>query len=219
MRKGLTLIELILSMVIIGIVFTVIPRLIMSMNQGAQTTLKEEAMYNAMAQMGMILNLPWDNNNTQNTQILSVTAGDPAYECNTTSGYRIGGFIGGRNCIAPAGISYNAGAIGKEDGESNDIDDFNSTDINVTKNCSGGAKGLFGINTIVRYVDDPASIGMATLSNNPAANQSNTKHIEVKVGLGTENKFYDVSKQNCITSLHYHSFNIGNIQINSRNWN
>lgn len=218
MRKALTLIELILSMVIIGIVFTVIPRLVMSMNQGAQTTLKEEAMYNAMAQMGMILNLPWDNNNTQNPQILTVTPAS-AYDCNTTSGYRIGGFIGGRNCIAAPGISYNASAIGKEDSESNDIDDFTNTDVNATKNCSSGVKGLFGINTIVQYVDDPASIGTAALSNNAAAAQSNTKHIEVKVGLGTDHQLYDPSKQNCVTSLHYHSFNIGNIQINSRNWN
>lgn len=218
MRKGLTLIELILSMVIIGIVFTVIPRLIMSMNQSTQTTIKEEAMYNAMAQMGMILNLPWDNNNTQNPQILSVNSGDAAYNCNTTSGYRIGGFAGGRNCIGTD--VYSAGAIGKEDAESNDIDDFQNTDINVTKNCSSGTKGLFGIKTIVQYVDDPASTGIAVLSNNPSTpNQSNTKYIEVKVGLGTDNHLYDASKKNCITALQYHSFNIGNIQINSRNWN
>jgi len=219
MRKGLTLIELILSMVIIGIVFTVIPRLVMSMNQSSQVTIKEEAMYNAMAQIGMILNLPWDNNNTQNPQILTVAPAS-AYDCNTTSGYRIGGFIGGRNCIAAPGISYNAGAIGKEDTESNDIDDFHNTDVNATKNCSGTAKGLFGINTVVEYVDDPASSGTAVLSNTPTApNQSNTKRIEVKVGLGTDNRLYDPVKQNCITSLQYHSFNIGNIQINSRNWN
>lgn len=217
MRKGLTLIELILSMVIIGIVFTVIPRLIMSMNQSTQTTIKEEAMYNAMAQMGMIINLPWDNNNTQNPQILRVTPGNSTYDCNTTSGYRIGGFVGGRNCIGSA--AYSAGPIGIEGNDSNDIDDFQNTDINVTKNCSSGIKGLFGIKTIVQYVDDPASTGTVILSNNPITpNQSNTKYIEVKVGLGTDNHLYDASKKNCITALQYHSFNIGNIQINSRNW-
>lgn len=219
MRKGLTLIELILSMVIIGIVFTVIPRLVMSMNQSSQVTLKEEAMYNAMAQMGMILNLPWDNNNTQNPQILTITPTNPAYECNTTSGYRIGGFIGGRNCISAPGFSYNASTIGKEDGESNDIDDFQNTDINVTKNCSSGAKGLFNIGTVVQYTPDPASTGTITLNNGATINQTNNKFIDVHVGYGTDNKFYDASKQNCITVLRYNSFNIGNIQINSRNWN
>lgn len=214
MRKGLTLIELILSMVIIGIVFTVIPRLVMSMNQNTQTTIKEEAMYNAMAQMGMILNLPWDNNNTQNPQILTVNSGDAAYDCNTTSGYRIGGFVGGRNCI---GISaYNAGSITKEDTESNDIDDFHDTNITADKNCSATLKkGLYAIGTTVAYVDDPSATGTAVLGTNPkAANQySNTKYILVRVGYGS-----DSQHKGCITALQYHSFNIGNIQINSRNW-
>lgn len=218
MRKGLTLIELILSMVIIGIVFTVIPRLVMSMNQSTQTTIKEEAMYNAMAQMGMILNLPWDNNNTQNPQILSVNSGDAAYDCNTTSGYRIGGFVGGRNCIGTD--LYSAGSIGQEtDNLYNDIDDYNDNNISADKNCSGVAKGLFKIGTTVIYVVDPTSVGTAVLSNNPTTpNKSNTKYIEVKVGLGTDNRLYDASKKNCITALQYHSFNIGHIQINSRNW-
>ncbi|MDD2369258.1 MAG: type II secretion system protein [Sulfuricurvum sp.] len=214
MRKGLTLIELILSMVIIGIVFTVIPRLIMSMNQSTQTTIKEEAMYDAMAQMGLIINLPWDNNNTQNPQILNVNAGNPAYDCNLTSGYRIGGFVGGRNCIETT--AYNAGPIGKEDAESNDIDDYHDTNLTADKNCSSTLKkGLFAIGTTVLYVDDPAATGTAVLSTNPkAANQtSNTKYILVRVGYGS-----DSQHKGCIASLQYHSFNIGNIQINSRNW-
>ncbi|MDD2782017.1 type II secretion system protein [Sulfuricurvum sp.] len=216
MRKGLTLIELILSMMIIGIVFTVIPRLVMSMNQSSQVTIKEEAMYNAMAQIGMILNLPWDNNNTQNPQILSVNAGDAAFECNTTSGYRIGGFVGGRNCITPPGVNYAAAAIIKEDAESNDIDDFHDTNLTADKNCSSGVKGLYAIGTTVIYTDDPASTGIATLSTNPkaAGQYSNTKYILVRVGYGN-----DSQHTGCITALQYHSFNIGNIQINSRNWN
>lgn len=214
MRKALTLIELILSMVIIGIVFTVIPRLVMSMNQSSQVTIKEEAMYNAMAQMGMILNLPWDNNNTQNPQILSVNSGDAAYTCNTTSGYRTGGFVGGRNCIGTS--AHNAGPIAKEDTESNDIDDFHDTNITADKNCSSGVKGLYVIGTTIAYADDPVSVGTAILSTNPkaASQYSNTKYILVRVGYGN-----DSQHKGCITSLQYHSFNLGNIQINSRNWN
>ena len=214
MRKGLTLIELILSMVIIGIVFTVIPRLIMSMNQSTQTTIKEEAMFNAMAQMGAIINLPWDNNNTQNSQILNVNP-PSAYDCNNTFsasggplGYRIGGFIGGRNCRALSNGSYdfNASAIVKEDTDYNDIDDY---DTNVTTpkiQCSDGTlKSLdYNITTSVYYVSDPAVSGSSTLSNTPFAPTTNTKYIAVKKG-------------SC-TIFEYHSFNIGQIQINSRSW-
>ncbi|MDD4854647.1 MAG: type II secretion system protein [Sulfuricurvum sp.] len=214
MRKALTLIELILSMMIIGIVFTVIPRLVQSMNQSAQVTVKEEAMYNAMTQMGQIINLPWDNGNTQNPQILSVTNGVTAYDCNTTSGYRIGGFIGGRNCIG-APLSASA-VIGREDAEYNDVDDFHDANISADKNCSGVVKGIYQIGTTITYVDDPASVGNATLNTAPkAANQSsNTKRVLVRVGYGPDSKL-----SGCITSLEYHSFNIGHIQINSRPWN
>lgn len=209
MRKGLTLIELILSMVIIGIVFTVIPRLIMSMNQSTQTTIKEEAMYNAMAQMGMILNLPWDNNNTQNSQILSVTNGNAAYDCNTTSGYRIGGFVGGRNCIGTGTYSATLPANFKVDTPYNDIDDFDGNITVVTGGCDNTPK--YNIGTTVIYSPDN---GLGT-----TAGTTNTKTVEVKVGYNSANKLYDPSKKNCITDLNYTSYNIGNIQINSRNWN
>lgn len=216
MRNGLTLIELILSMVIIGVVFTVIPRLILSMNQSTQVTIKEEAMYNALAQIGMITALPWDNNNTQNSQILGVTHGDGAYECNTTSGYRIGGFVGGRNCIAPAGTDFNAGGIGREDVEYNDIDDYHDINITADKNCSATLKkGLYVMETSVAYVDDPQPLGSAALNTVPKGigESSNTKYVRVQVKYGS-----DARRQGCITALEYHSFNIGHIQINSRSW-
>jgi len=217
MRKALTLIELILSMVIIGIVFTVIPRLIMSMNQSSQVTLKEEAMYNALTQMGAIINLPWDNNNTENSQILSVTNGDARYDCNTTSGYRIGGFIGGRNCIGTGTGDYNASIlIGRENDEYNDVDDYHDLNITADQNCSGVKKELNNIGTTVTYVNDPAATGNIDLNTTvqPSIQSSNTKKILVRVGYGSDSKI-----SGCITSLEYHSFNIGHTQINSRAWN
>lgn len=223
MRKALTLIELILSMVIIGIVFTVIPRLVQSMNQSTQTTIKEEAMYDAMAQMGLIINLPWDNNNTQNDQILNVSNHN-VYDCNTSLltgggplGYRIGGFIGGRNCKDLNGTyNFNAStALGREsDNLYNDIDDYHDTNISADKNCSGVVKGLFKVGTTVTYVDDPASVGTAVLSTTQNAASTNTKRVLVRVGYGPDSRM-----SGCITSLEYHAFNIGHVQINSRPWN
>lgn len=214
MRKGLTLIELILSMVIIGIVFTVIPRLIMSMNQSAQVTIKEEAMFNAMAMMGAIINLPWDNNNTVNNQILNVTNGIIDYECNTSSahggalGYRIGGFVGGRDCRAldDGTYDFNASTIFDDgDGNFNDIDDYDGN-ITTTKSCSN----LYDLNTTIKYVNED------TYTNTPPSKTSNAKMIGVKVKYTQGNKFQNTA--NCITDLNYTAYNIGNIQINSREW-
>ncbi len=201
MRKALTLIELILSMVIIGVVFTVIPKLIISLNQSAQVTLKEEAMFNAVAMMGMIISLPWDENNTVNSQILDVTDGDISYDCNTTSGYRIGGFVGGRNCIEPIGVDYNATSIGKEDENYTDIDDYNG---NITTTKSPCSSNLYDLNTTVTYVGD---------YNTPyTSGTTNTKMIHVKVD------YNDSKHSGCITDLNYTAYNIGQIQINSRSW-
>ncbi len=215
MRSALTLIELILSIVIIGIVFTVIPKLVQSMNQTTSVTIKEEAMYDALTRLGQIINLPWDNNNTQNPQILQAYGGDPAYECNTTGGYRIGGFAGGRNCIEPPLTDYNASIVlGQEDSDYNDLDDYADTSLTAEKNCTGNVKGLYGLDTRIGYVNDPASTGTALLSATPSAAPTNTKHIVIKVGYGADSK-----QKGCITEFQYDSFNIGTIQINSRKWN
>jgi prepilin-type N-terminal cleavage/methylation domain-containing protein len=221
MRRGLTLIELIFSMAIIGIVFTVIPKLIMSMNQNAETTIKEEAMFNAMTLMGTIINLPWDENNTVNNQILNVTDGNSAYECNTTSayggalGYRIGGFIGGRDCRALNGTyDFNATLRPnfKNDTAYNDIDDYNDNNTSAEINCTatGTPIGLFNIVTAVTYVPDPIPTGNITLSTTtlPDNNRTNTKYVKVQVGYGNGSH-----NSGCITAFEYHSFNLGNIHI------
>lgn len=215
MRRALTLIELIFAMVIIAIVFTVIPRLIHAMNQTSKTAQQEEAMYNALALMGAIINLPWDNNNTQHDQILQVTAGNSAYDCNTTSGYRIGGFIGGRNCIEPPGIDYNASVLGLEDTDINDIDDYIFS-LNADNNCSRSAgKMLYTLTPVVSYVTDPlpSTAFQLTDTNASIGTKTNTKYVVVKVGYHTDNKL-----GGCISALQYHAFNIGQIHINSRNW-
>lgn len=215
MRRALTLIELILAMVIIAIVFTVIPRLIHAMNQTSKTAQHEEAMYNALTLMGAIINLPWDNNNTKNDQILQVTAGNSAYDCNTTSGYRIGGFVGGRNCIESPGIDYNASILGLEDTNINDVDDY-ALPLNADNNCSRSAgKMLYTLTPIVTYVTDPLPSNRLQLGDTNASMgvKTNTKHVLVRVGYHTDNKL-----SGCITALEYHAFNIGQIHINSRNW-
>lgn len=216
MRRALTLIELILATVIIGIVFTVIPRLIHAINQTSQTAVKEEAMYNAMTLMGAIINLPWDENNTVHGQILQVTHGNAAYECNTTGGYRIGGFIGGRNCIEPFGTDYNATALGAEGNDMNDIDDYTLA-IDTDSNCSRSVgEKLYTLTPTIVYVADPAPMGTAILSAAPlaAGTKSNTKYVTVKVGYHPDNRH-----SGCISLLQYHAFNIGTAQINSIPWN
>ena len=176
------------------------------MNQSAQVTIKEEAMFNAVAMMGAIINLPWDNNNTQNSQILNVTDGNSIYDCNTTTGYRIGGFIGGRDCRALSDGTYNFNAaidFNDSDGLFNDIDDYNNSTIDTNVSCSSGSKNIYKIATTVIYLPEKSI---------PLNGTTNAKTIQVKVG------YNDNKHSGCITDLNYTSYNIGNTKINYRAW-
>ena len=189
MRKGLTLIELIFSMVIIAIVFSVVPKIIFVSNKSLQLSIKEDGMYNAVALAGSIAMLDWDENTSASDgKIVHTTTND----CNATTGYRVGGFIGSRNCMDDA--NYSSSPIGQDGdvNDFNDIDDYNGkTDFNETSS-SGKDYNL-----------------SATVDYN--ATNRNIKEINVTVEGGAKTGGFQ-------TSFFYHSANLGHIQINKRAW-
>jgi len=69
-REGFTLIELIFSMVIIALVFTVIPKIIYAFNKSDTFSVREDALFNGVSLTNMISRLPWDENNTEHNDIL-----------------------------------------------------------------------------------------------------------------------------------------------------
>ena len=125
MRRGLTLIELIFSMVIIAIVFSVVPKMIFVSNKSLQLTIKEDGMYNAIALLGTIVKLPWDESTIQSGGKIVLVNN----ECNTTRGYKIGGFVGSRNCIDMT-LSPTHGLEGSD---YNDVDDCDGYNENATQ--------------------------------------------------------------------------------------
>jgi len=60
MRSGISLLEMIFAIVIIGVAFAVVPRIIMVANRSMQLSIKEDGLYNAVALAGHIINLSWD---------------------------------------------------------------------------------------------------------------------------------------------------------------
>jgi prepilin-type N-terminal cleavage/methylation domain-containing protein len=189
MRNGLTLIELILSMVIIAVVFTVVPKIIFASNKTLQLSVKEDGMYNAIALLGSISKLPWDENTIDSNGTILIVNN----ECNTTSGYKVGGFIGSRNCIGNnLTQSITLGQeIGEGSNEFDDIDDFhNQTDFSET---SSSGKD-YDLNSSVAYEADP-----------------NIKKITVSVKGGPRTGNFQ-------TSFFYYSANLGHTTINKRAW-
>jgi len=139
LRKSFSLIELVFTIVIIGLVFTTIPKIIYSTNETFKFTLKEDGIFNMMAKMMDISFREWDENDTDSYDIL-LTGNDNVLECDssTNPAIRIGGFYSGfkysRICPHSLGISH----IGTDDDEDNeedydDVDDYNGTEENATK--------------------------------------------------------------------------------------
>ncbi len=213
MRRSLTLIELIFSMVIIAIAFTIFPKILQVSAKSGAITLKEEAMYNAIALMGLIRSLPWDEKNTKEDDILLVDKGDAIYECRYALGggdtiYRRGGFVGSRNCQH----KESASSIGSDSDDSapDDIDDFNGI-RQVATNKYGKRSYILEAN--VSYIKDfkkePVNFDVA-----PTSTTTNVKFITISLYA----KHLQKALGKKIASFWYISSNIGQLRVNSMVW-
>ena len=147
----------------------------------------------------------YDENNTIYDDIL---LGGNSLECNITTGYRIGGFVGGRNCFN--GIYESEIGLDSNEPPRDDIDDFN----NLTYNIESGNK-KYTISVKVGYSDnwnenkyDDKSLEY-NFSNRSDDNKSQIKRVYVKIS--------DESN-NTISSIYYYSSNIGHAVIKSIKW-
>ena len=212
MRKALTLIELILSVVIISIVFTVIPKIIIATNQSFVSATKQDGIFNAVQLMHMISNTPFDLGSYETYNILNTTDGNPSLDCNESIGYRVGGFIGGRNCL---GTSYD---VELESDFTQDpilsISGYNSYDENATASkCTN--YDTYGLNPEVEYKEfstnvsgDSATIDLTGFIDSTS---SNVKYVRMRVGFGA------AGQSGCV-DFDYYSANLGQLNIARRDY-
>ena len=214
MRKSLTLIELIFTVVILSLIFTVIPKIIDISNQTLKQTASEEAIFNMMSKMSDIVFKEWDENNTQSDEILVVNqTPENVLDCDKDSGYRIGGFKGSRNCKDDINISH----IGADDNEPpyDDIDDYNGTEENTSS--SGKRKKYYILDMFASYVNEWNISNyygdeLNYKFNNKEDNKSNVKRVEVIVSQKINNK------KKVISTIKYYGANIGHSIIESEEW-
>jgi len=186
----MTLIELIFSIVIIGVVFTVVPKLIFISNKSMELAMKEDALYSAYSMMGSILRLDWDENTTSDGKILDTDV----HSCDDN---RTGGFAGSRNCIDS---DDSATAIGLEGSDYDDIDDYDGYEENI----SVGGKNRYKLTVSVRYVDNNYS---------QTGNKEELKEVNTTVEQHSDNKKIKIK-----SSFFYYSANLGHIQIKKEQW-
>ena len=204
MKKALTLIELIFTMVIIAFVFTVIPKLFQISNNSLSFSSKEDALFNMYSEMMNIVNKPYDQENTIYDDIL--LTGKKALECNTTTGYRVGGFIGGRNCFNKV---YESSIPSSPQEPFNAIEDYNGLKYNIY---SGHKQ--YTIEVSVGYTDNwnSSNYNNESLEFNFTSRSDNNKSQIKRVCV----KILDNNKT--ISSIDYYSANIGETSIKSIEW-
>ncbi len=205
MKKALTLIELIFTIVIIAFTFTVVPKLFQISNNSMSISSKEDALFNMYSQIMDIVTKEYDEKNTIYDDIL--LTGQNQLECNASIGYRIGGFIGGRNCFDKV-YESNIGLDANEPPR-DDIDDFNGLKYTIySGNKQYTLKVKVGYTDNWRddsYSDKSLNFTFTNRSNN---NKSQIKRVYVKI----------LYNNKVISSIYYYSANIGHAKIKSIKW-
>jgi len=208
MKKGFTLLELIFSMVIIAIAFSVLPKILMMATKVSTQSVREEAMFSAVALAGFIHATPWDEQNTQVDDILHVSAGDSDYDCSSSSYLRVGGFVGSRNCKN----NKNASSLGSDSNDGSaydDVDDFGDT---TSSNLNDSRQ--YTLKVDIDYVDDININDGSSFSTTTSSSSTNTKYIKIQVQPQTKAK----ELRSNVATFDFYSLNIGQLQVNKRVW-
>lgn len=218
MKKGISLIELIFTIVIIAVIFTVIPKIVLSLSKSDEFSVKQDALFNGFTTMQMISRLAWDENSATSNDILQ-TSGNSNFTCNQTLGnYRIGGFVGSRNCDEH-NATLSASPIGKDAVETlvnyNDIDDFD--DEVIYANASSEKK--YGLHVKVEYISDDIDYSapkraIIKLNKTGVASTTSLKIVDINVTYQGKRGELDTP----ISQFRYVSANIGKSFLNKRTW-
>jgi len=204
MKKALTLIELIFTIVIIAFVFSVIPKIFQVTNKTLSFSSREDALFNMYSQMMDIVLKEYDKENTVYDDIL-LTGENGNLECQSY-GYRIGGFKGSRNCFNQV---YESDIPSSPVIPEEAIEDYNGLNYQII---SGNRE--YNLTVTVGYTDDNFSYDYTNqkvnfqFTNRSNDNKSNIKRIKVTV----------LDGNNTVSSLVYDSANIGDIEIKSVLW-
>ena len=209
MKKALTLMELLITIVMMSLIIPSVMKIYSAMNESSKFTLKEELLTPPLSWINYLKTVPWDENSSKSGQILLTDSKNPNLECDKISKVRIGSFSKERNCKDLLKASYPI----KKSGENDSLNDYADKKIDFFK-----YHKKYSIKIDIFYVKEgneifsydytkkSALIDLSKIS--PAKKSSNLK--EIKVTLSKEDKN--------ITSFSYFSANLGSILIEGERW-
>jgi len=222
-RPAIAMIELIFSIVIMGIVLLSAPMLISVASKSTSVALQQEGINEAASRINMILTYDWDENNINvpcggNPSILH-TRGNSILEAR--KGVPINSNSHKYNCI---GTEYNATAIGPEGSDIDDLDDFDDVGLVEVKLGTGGKDYIENpdttgdtveIATSVKYVSDTANYtkNFAYDFNYTSAPGDTTNIKAIKVTLTSSSNEKELEKE---ISMYAFSCNIGSYNYAKR---
>jgi len=202
--------------------------------------MQQESIATTATQIGMILTRHWDegDTNASNTAPILVTQGDGDLNASGTTGRRAGTPMSSdRTFLTVSGGTINAsGTLESENNDSDDIDDFNGNDSNLTVYNSEDTETSIGdyidtniiIRTTVTYLNDTPTSGtyggttkLLTLdnpfNNDGRAAPATTSSIKlISVRLTSDNPTEELGSKNII--LNAFSCNIGTFTLNERSF-
>ena len=217
MRKGFTLIELIITIVIMAGIFMVIPRILIATGKSDRFAIRQDALMQAVSLTQMVSRLAWDENNTEYVDILQTDS--TAFQCDTSVRFRPGSYLSANGRMCTHSITATL-PLGAESGESDytlydDIDDFDDSEINVTY--KGSPK--YRLTNSVDYLSDTvvSENGTDMIIDLSAATISTTSTAIKR--FGSKVRYVGKrGKERNISSFYYYSTNIGQITLAQRNW-
>ncbi|WP_200763586.1 type II secretion system protein [Nitrosophilus alvini] len=195
MKKSFTMIELIITIVVMAIAMMTVPLILAQVMKSEEFSLNQEALLAGATKIGNVMTYQWDEKNVGELDlkhVLDVAGGDSELnrwpDANST--LRIGHFEGeDRRKFFSTILS--ASTIGIDDSnETNfpdDIDDFNGRTNTLVVNSASDSDYVksFTLTTTVKYVSDSADYSQSTVSfdfsTSGAATTTNIKMIEVKI--------------------------------------
>ncbi len=217
MRRGFTLIELIITIVIMAGIFAVIPRIVFATAKSDRFAMQQDALMQALSMTTIASRLAWDENNTDHLDILQTDSA--AYACDPALRFRPGSYIGANGRMCEQNLTATA-APGAESGESDyrlydDIDDFDGADVNASVH----GKSRYQLQNSVTYLSDnvaqESGSALTIDLSQSAATAATTaiKRFKSKVRyIGKRGKARNIG------AFVYYSTNIGQISLAYRNW-
>jgi len=206
-RCSFTLIEILISLIVIGIVAVTFPIMLQTSVNTFNTSAKEEVFYQEFALLQLINSLYFDENNTKGDNYykdLNATTGDSELTINVYSNSlnRIGKHQMNNN-ILRSGSNLTVSSIGIDNGETlgddstyDDIDDYNNFEENLV------SFGNVNLKVKIKYIDDSTDYNESKINfsfnYNNEKNGTNIKLIQISA---------DVDSHPIV--LNYPSLNIG----------